>query len=73
MASDDGGAGFGGFVGHSSEDVSPDFRGGGFGIEAGDVHHSERSAAHGVDVAEGVGGGDGAVAVGVIDDGGEEV
>jgi len=37
------------------------------------VEGEHRAAAHGVAVAEGVGGGDGPPEVGVVDDGGEEV
>ena len=41
--------------------------------EPGDIEREEDRAAHGVDVAHAVGGGDGAVGPGVVDDRGEEI
>lgn len=41
--------------------------------EGDEIHGEEDLTAHGVDIGEGVGGGDGAKIVGGIDDGGEEV
>ena len=45
----------------------------GFVGEADESERGERLSAHGIDVTEGVGGGDLTEGVGVVDDGGEEV
>ncbi len=72
VAADDGAGGFDHFGGSAFEDLAEDgevaFAGVGEDGERGDG-----TATHGVDVAEGVGGGDGAEGERIVDDGGEEV
>ena len=65
-------AGLGDLVGAAADDVGGDGRGEVLG-EGGDVEGEGDFAAHGVHVGHGVGGGDGAVLPGVVDEGGEEV
>jgi len=43
------------------------------GGEADDIQGKQRGSSHGVDVAEGVGGGNGAEVIRIIDDGGEKI
>ena len=72
VAAGDDAAAFGDLGRAAAEDFRQDRRRQVFG-KADDVEGEEDFGAHGVDVAHGVGGGDGAVGVGVIDDGREEV
>ena len=72
MAAEEGAASFVQFVGAAGEDGLEDLEVILGGI-AEDGEGGEGFATHGIDVGEGVGGGDGAELEGVIDDGGEEV
>ena len=65
-------AGFSDFVGAASEDVGDDL-GRQVLWEGGNVEREENASAHGVDVGHGVGGGDRAELVGVVDERGEEI
>ncbi len=72
VAADQGAAGFVDFFGAAAENLFEDGEVAGSGVGE-DGEGGERARAHGVDVAQGVGGGDGAEGVGIVDDGGEEV
>jgi len=73
VAADDGDAGRFADGVTAAEDVGEDRERQGITREAGEVEGGEGIGAHGVDVAEGVGGGDAAEVEGIVDDGGEEV
>ena len=72
VSAGDDGACFADLVGSAAEDVGDDVGGEILG-EGGDVEGEEDASAHGVDVGHGVGGGDRAELVGVVDERGEEV
>ena len=72
VAAGDGAAGLGDLVGAAADDAGGDVGREVLG-EGGDVEGEHDLAAHRVDVGHGVGGGDGAVLPGVVDERGEEV
>ncbi len=73
MSPDDGAPGLVRLLGAAREDLAEDVPVPAFAREADHAERVEGLAAHGVDVADGVGRGDGAVVARVVDDGREEV
>ncbi len=72
VAAGDRDAGLARLLGAAAQDLARDLHRQGVG-QRRDVEGQQRPRAHRVDVAQAVGGGDGAVGVGVVDDRGEEV
>lgn len=66
-------ASLGDLVGTAAEDGVDDLGWEDVGGDADDVHGGDGASAHGVDVGEGIGGGDLAVEIGVVHDGGEKI
>ena len=73
VAADDEGAGAAGGGGAAVEGPGQQFEGEALPRPGHEVEGHDRRRPHGVDVGEGVGGGDPSEVVGVVDDGGEEV
>lgn len=66
-------ASLGDLVGAPAEDGINGFEGEDIGGDADDIHRGDGASTHGIDVGEGIGGGDLAVEVGIVNDGGEEI
>ncbi len=65
-------AGFAGFLGAAAQDFGADLSRQ-IGRQGGDIQRQERPPAHGVDIREGIGGGDGAIIVRIVHHRGEEI